>query len=41
MLDEFELAGVTAAIGADRFYPSVERAVEAYDPAAVDGEVAG
>ena len=32
MRDEFELAGVTAAIGADRFYESVERAVEAYDP---------
>jgi sulfate permease, SulP family len=32
MRDEFELAGVTAAIGADRFYQSVERAVEAYDP---------
>ena len=32
MRDEFGLAGVTAAIGADRFYPSVERAVEAYDP---------
>ena len=30
MRDEFELAGVTAAIGADRFYQSVERAVEAY-----------
>ena len=41
MRDEFELAGVTAAIGADRFYQSVERAVEAYDPAAVDGEAAG
>ena len=41
MRDEFELAGVTAAIGADRFYQSVERAVEAYDPAAVDGEAVG
>ncbi|HEX7310161.1 MAG TPA: SulP family inorganic anion transporter [Gaiellaceae bacterium] len=41
MRDEFELAGVTAAIGADRFYQSVERAVEAYDPAAVGGEAAG
>ena len=36
MRDEFELSGVTAAIGADRFFQSVERAVEDYDPAAAE-----
>ena len=41
MRDEFEAAGVTAAIGAHRFYQSVERAVEAYDPAAVGSEAPG
>jgi anti-anti-sigma regulatory factor len=41
MRDEFEAAGVTATIGAYRFYQSVERAVEAYDPATVESEASG
>jgi len=32
MRDDFALAGVTATIGADHFYESVDHAVEAYDP---------
>ena len=30
MRDDFDLAGVTAAVGADHFYDSVERAVAAF-----------
>jgi MFS superfamily sulfate permease-like transporter len=32
MHDDFQLAGVTDSIGAQRFYSSVERAVAAFDP---------
>ena len=30
MQDQFELAGVTATIGRERFYPTVHAAVDAY-----------